>query len=279
MRRLSCVAVMLAVGAGLLSLAGGQTVPASDPAASQPGAATKPVEQPAEFTALAKKAARLPGLNLKGATGMLKDEKEVAAADVARDGVEFEIWATPKTSRITVLLPKEQAVAVSDGEFAYSIAERAGQMVGYRRRITAANYYHAMPLASAAMDALNGYANLAASVRFVPDNPDRRFAGLGNLKWFRLDPVTTPRHHLLMGVRSVRVALSPVDGVIRVMLAEMEVLDKPSRDSVVLMETVKVAPIAPGELLLPARAAELKWKDMDAAQAIPPPENVIERKQ
>jgi hypothetical protein len=205
---------------------------------------------------------------------MVENPQTATAPEESRR-VEFEIWARPPAVKMKVAIPAEE-VRVSDGEWVYTLLRRPeGDYEGRRRRLTAGNLYHALPVAAVIVDAATGYANLAASVKFVPTTADPRFEGKSPpLKWFQLEPAVLPPHHLLAGVRTVKVGIGADDGLVRALVARGEKETK-GPVSIVVLETVKKAELKAEDLTLPPEAAGAKWRDRDTDQPIAAPAKLI----
>ena len=280
--RLAVAAAVLA--AALAAAADSQTTQPAAPATTQ--AAVK-IAQPKEFLELAAKARGLEGVHIKGRGAVTGEESELPPE---YRQYTFEIWAKPPAAKTRLDVPSQE-VRVCDGKhvYAYRPATADGPL-GRRRKVTPANFYHAVDLAAVVLDSAAGYENLAASVKFVPtDEVAEHAKGFPGLKWFALESVAKPGsaiHHLLKGTSEVRMGISPKDGLMRVSTAKLEI--KVEREdgrsevvrpvSSVFFETVRAEKIRDEEFKLPAAALEAQWTDADTGKPIPAPKEVIAEK-
>ena len=264
--------VLLALAAALCFSvpAGSQT---TRPAASTTTAPAA-IAQPAELTQLALKARKLKSLYIKGK--VLITSSPVQKLPPHLREAAFEIWARPPLVKTSLEIPSKQ-VRLCDGRYVYTFWGRLGQQpLGRRRRVKPGNFYDAVDLGAVAVDAANGYANLAASVRFVPTAPPAKHAATHpELKWFRLEPVVSPPHHLLRKTSEVVLGISPADGMVRVMVGRGKAKGGVVPTTTVLFEKVVPRKLKPEELKLPPAAAEVQWFDGDTRRSISVPQAVI----
>lgn len=267
--------------AWLAAAGSGQTVP---PAATEalragetaPAPTAAPIEQPAEFMALATKAMKMGSVYIKGVA------VEEGDGEAARQR-EFEIWARKDSARQrlagTASAPaggQTDEWVATDGKHVFAYRKPAdGEAKGKRRRLTAANMYESLLMSALPCDAAGGYRNLAAAVKFSPAQPDPRLRMKQlDLKWFALSAVGQPEHDIVRGAKSVRIGLSPVDGLVRVVMAQGQKSGK-DRTLTIHFSTVKLDSVKDADLLLPPEAAGAKWEDADAKQAIAAPKQII----
>ena len=265
-------AVVLLTGAAGLQTT--RPAPAPTPATTTSAPAAG-IRQPAAFKALAAKARKITSVHVKGlaiaeSTGQDDDSPKTTK-------VQFELWVRGRLTKQR-LSPPLTEVRVSDGTYVYSFRRRPGSRPqGRRRRLTASNMYHALEAAAVFRDAGGGYANLAAAVKFVPVTADRTYGPkLPGLKWFRLSARTRPPHHLLRGVKEVRIGLSPKDGLARAVVGRSE-REGRKTTMVVLFQVVQAGGAAGEDFRLPPEALRAQWMDVDGEEPrpIPPPRQVI----
>ena len=269
-----CALLALAAAVYLSAPAGSQT---TRPAAETATAPAASIAQPAELIQLALKARKLKSVYIKGRV-LITSSPEQKLPPHLREAA-FEIWARPPVVKTSLDVPSRQ-VRVCDGRYVYTYWLQAGKTPrGRRRKVTAANFYDAIDLGAVAADAANGYANLTSSVRFVAAAPPEGHAGKhGALKWFRLEAVVKPPHHLLRKTTEVILGISPADGLVRVMIGKGKPKDGIVPTTTVLFEKVVPRELKPEELKLPPAAAEVQWFDGDDQGAIPVPQAVIAAK-
>ena len=265
--RYACAAALtvLAVRMGVSQT----TRPATAPA-TLPGT----IPQPQAFVELAAKAAKIRGVHAVGRWELARPPLEGGKA--RKDVFAFEVWAAPPRMRASVDSPSRQT-RVSDGQFVYTYAREPRRPVEARRRaLSEANVYHAAGLGGPVLDAARGYASLVRSVRLCPMPEPAGFAkAFPKLKWFRIEGVTMPRHHLVAGTAKVIVGISPADGLMRVMIAQLPEPEKPPTTSSVFFDKVTVREVKAEEMMLPNEAGTAQWMDTDRKQAIPVPTQLI----
>jgi hypothetical protein len=264
------MAVLLAV------MAWAQTTRPAPPASQPTSAASRPVvkiPQPAEFVALAAKARKIKAVYVKGAA--IIETGKTTTRPAKSEQVGFEIWARPPAVKLQLATP-DREVRVGDGKFVYTMRRPPGaEAQGRRRRVTATNFYHSLEVAAVVCDAATGYANLAETVVFAPADGEPKYAKtMPNLKWFRLAPVTKPHHHLLKGVKAVKVGISSRDGLMRVLVGRI-VRDDKEKAIAIVFQTVRRAAVKDEDLKLPAAAAQAKWTDADTGRPVPAPRKII----
>ena len=232
------------------------------------------VRQPAVLTELTARAAKVRGVYVKGRWALVVPPRD--GAEARENSFDFEIWASPPKMKVTVDVPSRRT-RVSDGKCAYVYARPPGKVsVARRRPINDSNVYHAAGLAGPILDAARGYPSLTKSVRFVAVQAPPAYAKTHpGLKWFRLESATKEPHHFLLGTTQAVVALSPADGLMRVMIADL-VVDRQGRKatSIVLFDKVTLKDIPAADMKLPAAAAQVPWVD-EENKAIPTPVEII----
>ncbi|HET6428716.1 MAG TPA: hypothetical protein VM389_06025 [Phycisphaerae bacterium] len=257
---------MLAVRMGISQTTGPATGPMTFPA---------PVPQTKAFADLAAKAARIGPIHAVGRWELAVPAREGRKA--RKDVFAFEVWAAPPRMKAWVDAPS-RLTRVSDGKFVYTYAHEPGQAVEARRRaLSESNVYQAAGVGGPVLDAAKGYPSLARSARFTPiEEPADCAKDFAGLKWFRLDPLTKPPHHLLVGTSKVIVGISPADGLMRVMVADLANKEQPPDISSVFFEKVEPRQIKPDEMMLPSEAANTQWVDTDNnKEPIPAPTDLI----
>ena len=246
-----------------------QTPPVSAPT---PTTAPARVPQPQELLQLAEKARKLRSVHIRG-KGVVDDPDAKLPAELKE--FRFEIWAVPPACKTALEIPSRE-VRVCDGKYAYTYREAPAQAPrAQRRRVTQAGFYRSLGLAAVVVDATSGYANLTASVKFVPiPAPAAYEKQVPGLKWFRLESAARTPHYLLRDASSVRIGISPADGLVRVLTARLKVKE-PQPTATVFFETVRLEQVDPRSLKLPAAAGKAKWTDADTGKEMPVPRGVL----
>ncbi len=255
-------------------LAGGAKAQTTTPATLPTTAPAPRIAQPIEFLALAAKARKIKGLYVKGS--MIVETHKDGQPPAKPNRLEFEIWVSRPNAMVKMPAPVHET-RLSDGKFVYTLREAPGQAPqGRQRRLTAANYYHALEVAAVVCDAADGYRNLADAVKFTPIEHASEYAKKDvPLQWFRLDAVTRPPHHLVRDVEQVKVGMHPADGLARVLTGQFQSEGGNTTVNMVF-DVVKHGPIKPEQFRLPHQAAAAKWEDADLKEPIPPPLKKIE---
>jgi len=235
------------------------------------------IPQPKAFTDLAAKAVKTFAAGGVHAVG--KWELAVPAREGRPAGKEvfaFEVRAAPPRMKAWVDSPS-RLTRVSDGRYVYTYRHEPGRPAQARRRaLTDADLYSAAGLGGPLLDAAKGYASLAESVRLTAIEPPDEYAKEHpGLTWFRLEPVTKPPHHLLAGTSRVIVGISPADGLMRAMVAELADEGQQGATSSVFFDKVTPGKIKPAEMLLPHEAALAQWLDADRKEPVPAPKDLI----
>lgn len=275
-RRNGCVLTI--AGALLAGAAASQTTHPAAPATSLPQTRPAPaVTQPAEFLALAAKARQIKAVHVKG-RGVVTGENVELPKHLKE--FTFEIWARPPAAKTRLDIPAQE-VRLCDGKHVYTYrAKTPAGPRGRRRTITPGNFYHAIGLAAVVVDAANGYASLSKGVRFVPAAEVPEYAEkFPSLKWFQLKPVGSnePPHHLFRETSQVKVGISAVDGLPRVLTATLSIKE-PKPTSTVLFEAVQPRKIEDESLKLPPEAALAAWRDADTGKSVSVPKALIAAK-
>jgi len=255
-------------------LAGAAKAQTTAPATLPTTAPAPRIAQPAELLALAAKARKIKGVYVKGS--MIVETQKDGQPPAKPNRLEFEIWVSPPHAMVKMPAPVHET-RLTDGKFVYTLREAPGQTPqGRQRRLTAANYYHALEVAAVVCDAANGYKNLADAVRFTPIEHASKYAKKDvRLRWFRLDAVARPPHHLIRDVAEAKVGLHPADGLARIVTGEFQ--NEGGKTTVnMVFEVVKHGPIKPEQFRLPHQAAAAKWQDADLKEPVAPPLKKIE---
>lgn len=270
--RYRCVILVVLVAAVLAGdRADSQTTAPAAPTATTAASPAPKIRQPEAFLELSAKAKKLKAVFVKGAAIAESDKDKDTPAELRR--VEFEIWAQPPAAKLHVSTPVPET-RLSDGSFVYAFRQEPPQ--GRQRRLTPANYYHALEVAAVICDAAKGYENLASRVKFVPISHRSKYDGkLPALTWFQLVAASDPPHHLLKDTEDVKVGFDPKDGLARVLVGRIE-RDNKETTLAVVFETVRHGPIKAGVFTLPADAAKAKWIDVDRREPIATPQKIIE---
>ncbi len=277
------LAVAAAATAALLAAPGGSQTPPPI------GKTRTRTSQPAGFLKLAEKARRLKAVHAKGAGYVESADPLERPLPPEKKKVDFEVWVVPPAAK-TSLATATGEVRVSDGHSAYTLIRKPGAPPrGRRRRITPQNFYDALDMAAVYCDAASGYANLARSVRFTPTAALPRHAKkFPALRWFQLQAVTSPPHHLVAGTEWVKMGLDPADGLVRVIAgvkvkedrqAKGEKKPKVRVEISVVFEELVHGRVKKNDLKLPPAAAEAEWTDADTGRPIPAPVRLIAAKE
>ncbi len=266
--RAHIVLAALAVVVLLTAVTGAQTAPAAPETSTAPAPKLK---QPAEFTSLAAKAAKVKSLHARGVVTIKgldavdpKKEKDGAKGDPKVRQAGFQVWLRGKLSQLKADAPiREQRV--TDGKYAYVYrsALRNVPATAERRSLARGNLYQSASFAGILLDAVNGYQDLASSSKFVPlpDSPelDKEY---GKLKWFRLEPATSSVHPVLRGDRRVVIGINPTDGIARVLIGT-RISRRKTVTEIVFFEKVRIGPVRDEDLKLTSDAAKASWRDID----------------
>ena len=278
--------LLLSLTAGALALASALASAAPEAAAPEKPkeATTRPaakeieykVKQAPQFVALARKAAGLKGVHVKGYALMLRGGEEIPAD---RKEAKFETWTTPTLAKSRTTQGTRDGYLVYDGKHAYQY--RVGSR-GRRRKVTEERFYDHLEIASVYCDASGGYTNLGNAAEFKPipgiEEYDKKIPGL---TWFEVVGGEKSASAFLRQFATLKFGLSPADGLVRVMYLEGK--DRPARDGkpprrhemVIIMEHVTHKALKADDLKLPAEAAAATWRDSDTGKEIDPPKAVI----
>lgn len=252
--------VLMAAGAiAAAAFAQTATKPASAPTSA--AAETKPAN---DFAALAAKAKTFGAIHAKGYFTV----KIAAGEDRPAPKIEIEIWTDGPAMKSIIRGPGMTEYRVSDGKTAYVYIQKGDESAGRRKTIRPAEYYDLLSVGAALADAADGYANLAAIAKIAPAPAED---GLGkDLAWFALQAAGgTPSKFLTEG-RTVKLAISPADGLARAVIGTTK-----DRSQVLVYETVEKA--SSPDLKLPPEAAKAAWRDDDSAKNIPAPADIINK--
>ena len=237
------------------------------------------VKQCPAFTALARKAAALKGVHVKGYGLMLRGDESIPAD---RKEMKFETWTAPTLARSRMTQGEKDRYLVYDWRHAYQY--RVGSS-GRRRKVTEEWFYDRLEIASVYCDACRGYTNLGNAAEFKPipgiEEYDKKIPGL---KWFELAGGKDSANRFLRQFATLKFGLSAADGLVRVMYVESK--DRPAGDGkppqrnemVIIMEHVTHKALKADDLKFPAEAATAKWTDSDTGKEIDPPKALIAAK-
>ena len=253
------------------------------------------VKQADAFVALARKAAGLEGVYVKGRFEMLNAPPEMPAN---MRKMPFETWTSPTRAKSVTHQGGYGMWTVYDGKHVYSMrTPRRGR----RAKLTGENFYRVLEIASINFDAAQGYANLGNVVAFAPipavDEYDKKVPGL---TWFQITGGKDKKHPFLRQFETIKYGLSPADGLVRVMYIEgpvrvrrakvkpdgtEEEVDVPSKTApqqfkaVMIADEVTHKALKADDFKLPAEAGTAKWTDTDTGKEIDPPKALIAAKE
>ena len=258
-RRIGATVAAMAMAALLVGVASSQTGPPTT------GPSTKPntkIRQPAEFLALAAKAAKSQAIYVRG-VGILEGELTEETPKEARQEAGFEVWVKDQKAHIRPDPPILDE-RVSDGKWVYVYhRDPEGQASGSRKRLTQKNLYSTLSFAGIILDATQGYANLAAGAQLVPTKAESGLAEkFPKLTWFRITQARGEPHAILSQCDSVTLGFSSVDGIVRVAVGRQRKGELPVTKTVVF-RTIRLGKVEDKDLKLPPKAALAKWTDGD----------------
>ena len=273
------VVVAVALASLLAGSAATQVVPTTLPVEIPSTRPVFRVKQSAEFLALAARARTMKNVHARGQGAVETIMPDKLPEDLQK--VDFQIWITPPAAKVDIKLNAGE-IGISDGKHFYKLKLRPeGKPIGRRRRISADNYYRTLDMASVYCDAATGYSNLAAKVRFNSVPAPARFAKeYGTLKWFALEPVTKPVHHLLSAAKAAYMAIEPSDGLARVMVCELAMKTKEGEEIVTVVvrfKDVVHGKVRRDDLKLPPIATDALWFDADTGTPIDAPKRLIRK--